>query len=228
MAKRKKKLPKRKIVKAQAAPEHPWDRQVEETDAAWAGFVGYRDLGPAERSLVKAARNVGKHPRVFEEWSQKWDWVARCHAFDAFMDRRKREADLAEIEAMRRRHIQMAMSLQGAAALALNKIVAAEHEPLRDEKGKILVDEKGKPLLGPLTLKPSEVRDLAELGVKLERLNRGEPDSIQEQRHELTVEDRRKSLQDAARSGTVRMAIRKALAEARGEVDERSGGPTKH
>lgn len=213
---------------AQATPEHPWERQIEETDSAWAGFVVYRDLGPAERSAAKAAKNSGKNHRLFEEWCQKWDWVARCHAFDAFMDRKKREADIAAIEEMRKRHIDFSMALQGTSALALNKIMALEKAPLRDHKGKIVVDEKGKPVLGPLTLKPSEVRDLAELGVKLERLNRGEPDSIQQQKHELTVDDRRRSLQSAAKNTTMRMAIRKALAEARGEVDERSGGPTKH
>lgn len=151
-------------------PEHPWDRQPGETDHAWPTFVAYRDQPPGERSLAKLAQRFDKSRQFLGQWSSKWEWVARCHAYDAWRDRQARAAEAAAVKAMRERHIQMAMSFQGAAALALNKIIAAEKT----------LGPDGKP--GPLTLKPSEVKDLAELGVKLERLNRGEPEAIVEER----------------------------------------------
>ena len=57
--------------------------------------------------------------------------------------------------------------MQGVAALALNKIGAAEKALTAD----------GKP--GPLTLKPNEVKELADIGSRLERLARGEPGEIE-------------------------------------------------
>lgn len=170
------------MVKEDLKPEHPWDRQPQETDQAWSGFVLYRDLGPAVRTLAKAAKAASKSAPLFLDWSQRWDWVARCRAYDAYLDKKKREADEAAIVDMRRRHIDFSMALQGTAALALNKIMNAEKAPALDAKGRPMLDAKGRPMLSPLTLKASEVRDLAELGVKLERLNRGEPESIAEQR----------------------------------------------
>lgn len=159
-----------KIAGPSEPPEFPWERQPGETDSAWAAFVVYRDDGPGERSLAKLGRKFGKNKENFERWSSTWDWVARVRAYDVFLDRKKREKDLAEVEAMRVRHIDFAMTLQGAAALALNKIVAAERAK----------DEKGQPL--PVILSPHEVKELAELGLKVERLNRGEPESIVEDR----------------------------------------------
>lgn len=148
-------------------PERPWERQRAEPDCAWEGFVAYRELGPGHRSLSAAAAKMGKKSSTLERWSRNWDWVARCHAYDVWVDRETKLAEITAIKDMRRRHIEFAMSFQGAAALALNKIIAAEKARTED----------GKP--GPLTLKPTEVKELAELGLRLERLNRGEPSEIE-------------------------------------------------
>jgi len=147
-----------------AAPEHPWDRQPGEPDSSWANFLAYRDMPPAVRSQEKAAHKVGKNPQTIGCQSQRWDWVARVRACDMWKDKQTQIAEIQSIQDMRRRHIQMAMSFQGAAALALNKIIQAEREG------------------SALTLKPGEVKELAELGIKIERLNRGEPETITEDR----------------------------------------------
>lgn len=141
-------------------PEHAWDRQLEEPDKSWAAFCVYRNMDPSNRSLASVERQLKKNPRTLAEWCGRWSWVLRVRAYDAWRDRQVQEAEIAEVRAMRRRHIEFAMALQGTAGLALNKIAVAERE--------------GK----QLTLKPSEVRDLAELGLKVERLNRGEPEII--------------------------------------------------
>jgi len=162
---------KRKVPEALAPPEHPWERQTHqrEPDAAFGGFVTYRDMGADHRSLAKVAAKLGKSTALAERWSHVWDWVVRVRAYDAWLDRETKRAEIGEVLEMRRRHIQLAMSFQGAAALALNKIIKAE--------------KNGE----QLTLKPSEVKELAELGVKIERLNRELPSDVTEQRVEQTT-----------------------------------------
>ena len=154
--------------------EYPWERLPTESDLPWQAFVEYRDLGYAKRGLKPVAQKLEKGVQLLAKWSTQYQWTERVHAYDSWLDRKKVEADVAAIQEMRKRHIEMALGLQGAAALALNKIVTAERS-----KG-----EDGKP--GPLTLKPSEVTAMAELGVKLERLNRGEPETISAQQVTVT------------------------------------------
>jgi hypothetical protein len=167
-------LKKRVVVKDPTPPEHPWERQIGETDSAWEAFAAYRDMGPGERSHGKLSQKFGKTPENFGRWSIAWQWVARCHAYDSWRDREQRKVEMEAVKDMRRRHIQMAMSFQGAAALALNKIIAAEKAVVRNADGTTSP--------APLTLKPGEVKELADLGIKLERLNRGEPETITEER----------------------------------------------
>lgn len=148
-------------------PEHAWERQPGEPDTAWVAFVQYRDLGPSERSLARLAQATNKKRELYGGWCGKWNWVARCAAYDSWVDRQSKLAEIEAIREMKRRHVQIALTLQGAGALALNKIVAAEKAMGAD----------GQP--GPLTLKPAEAMGLVDLGAKLERLSRGEPDSIE-------------------------------------------------
>lgn len=71
-----------------------WERQKGDTDVSYAAFCVYRDMG-AKRSLQKAAdAYYGKttvNLRYFEAWSSDNDWVARCEAYDAHMDTKRRE-----------------------------------------------------------------------------------------------------------------------------------------
>jgi len=143
-------------------PEYPWDRQPEEPDRSWVAFVRYRGMGPGSRALARVRKQIGQKDRALEVMSARWDWVARCSAYDIWVDKQAQQAEVAAVKDMRKRHIQMAMSLQGAAALALNKIITAERN------GQDLV------------LRPNEVKELAELGLRIERLNRGEPESTSE------------------------------------------------
>jgi hypothetical protein len=133
----------------------PWERQPKETEASWGAFIEYRDLGPVERSLSKLSKKFKKSVQNFSVWSRKHDWVKRCAAYDSWMDGKRLEVDADEIKAMRRRHIQLGSMLQGVAALALKKLVTSEQTQSKR------------------TLRPHEIRDLAELGAKLEQQSRG-------------------------------------------------------
>ena len=80
-----------------------WDRQPNETAAAFAAFCLYRDIPQGERSIVAAA---GKHrksggrasARNWEVWSSRYDWVNRAAEHDSELASRRRERRARELE----------------------------------------------------------------------------------------------------------------------------------
>jgi hypothetical protein len=95
-----------------------WDQQEGETPKAYAAFCAYRDITES-RSLRKAAQNLNKTLTHIAEWSEHWDWVGRCRAYDAYLElknRKTREAEhAAELAAYRER---MRKSATDTAAIA--------------------------------------------------------------------------------------------------------------
>lgn len=140
-----------------------WDRRKGESAKAFAAFRAYRDLGP-DRSFSKLGRALGKTPQAFEPFSVRNEWVRRCAAWDDEVDRRLQTATLRELEQMRARHIQASLTLQGVGLHELNKLV----ESVQRGGGRVLsVDQL--------------LRVLRE-GTTMERLNRGQPGEIVEER----------------------------------------------
>lgn len=71
-----------------------WDRREDETQRAYEVFCQYLELGPRDRSLDKVRQQLGKpsgYTRWLEEWSSKYDWVARAEAHDQMITERRRE-----------------------------------------------------------------------------------------------------------------------------------------
>lgn len=156
-----------------------YDRQPGETDKAWNAFTIYRDLG-LSRTHVKTREILGKttgYARVIEEWSSKWGWKVRIEAWDREKDRVARRAELAEVEEMRKRHIQLATNLIGLGAVELNKLIKLVRQNVENNE-----------------LSAIEVLKVIEAGIKLERATRGEPDSITKTTHEFGVDDERRML----------------------------------
>lgn len=142
-----------------------YDRLKAETDKAWAGFVCYRDMGP-DRTIAKVAREKGLTVKHFEKWSRDHRWVTRVAAYEAWQDRKLREAGMRAAELMRTRQVKLAVSMQGLGARELGKLLSvAQEEPTA-------------------TLNPRETREMITEGVKLERLSRGEPGEIVQQAQE--------------------------------------------
>lgn len=73
----------------------PWEQRETETNAAFAAFAFYRDMGP-RRSIRTAAKEAGKNGAQGQWglWSRTYDWVGRCRDFD-------RENDRQAVAAMR-------------------------------------------------------------------------------------------------------------------------------
>jgi len=154
------------------AERAPWERQPGETVRAYAAFCVYRDLFPQERSLRRAAEELAKTDpksrraeailRVLKAWSAKYRWVERVKAWDDEQDRLNRARQLREIQEMRERHANIAKHLQAKAYERLKRLDPDELEA------------------------PDVLRYFVE-AARLERLARGEPDIIAEQRGTVTV-----------------------------------------
>lgn len=154
-----------------------WELQPGETDLAFRAFVVYRDLG-GTRTLAQTTAIIGK-PKDYawqvEQWSAKHHWVQRVRAWDSHQDKLACAAALeAKQEAakqMVKRHLLISEQLQSMASVELmrwlHRLGVTELEP----------DLKRKP-----KLKPSTIQTLLDYAIKLERLNRDEPESIQEVR----------------------------------------------
>jgi hypothetical protein len=82
-----------------------WLQREDETDAAYAAFAVFRDLGTGrsvEAAFKKVRENAGrrgeKPPANWWQWSSNHDWKLRVRAYDEAI-----EAERLEIEARRRR-----------------------------------------------------------------------------------------------------------------------------
>jgi hypothetical protein len=79
-----------------------WDQLDGESDKAYGAFQTYLGLGLGNRTYVAAAEKLGK-PRNYDaalrQWASKYQWRARCHAFDAAQfDEEREKAEQARLE----------------------------------------------------------------------------------------------------------------------------------
>jgi len=138
----------------------PWERQPGETSKAYAAFCIYRDLG-LERTLNNVRKKFAENGKRISvkflgRWSSKYNWVARCEAYDDYLERKKREEKEAAILKMAERHAKLAMAFQQKIAQRLQEV-------------------------DPLELSPSDMVKWLDVATKLERLSRGEPTEIGKQ-----------------------------------------------
>lgn len=135
---------------------NPWDQQQNESSKALERFALYRDMG-AGRSLRKLAKDLELNPSTLAEISTKHGWQERVVAFDAYIDKASQHNQIAQVKAMKRRQIALALRAQ--------KVV---------EKGlkKILRDMDDEHLLRKLS--PEGLSKILDTGCRLERLNRDE------------------------------------------------------
>ena len=133
-----------------------WECQEAETPKAYEAFCVYRDMGPS-RSIVKAGQKLGKNKITLEKWSSQYSWVKRAAAWDLEQDRISRESQIKEIQQMRQRHTQLAMKM----------LDEAEHMLA-------LISDKD--------IKAADVSRMVETASKLERISRGDVESVIEER----------------------------------------------
>lgn len=143
-----------------------------------------------ERTLAKVAQTLGLGLPGVEELSAKWGWRARCDAWDRERDRQERdaraEAQRNAIHSMVERHTAIASSLQRLATVELARTM-----------NRLGVNAQNPNMAQMPNLSIDQIQKLIDYAIKLERLNRGEPGEINEQRN--TVEDTWAAIVAAAR-----------------------------
>lgn len=161
------KQPKKKPE--QEMPENIWEKLPTENADQYAKFCLYRDMayqGTPEtvdnrgqivysrrlnkRSLRKLAKDLNlTAARPLELLSVKFDWQARCEAYDVDLDRRSRQAQEEAVIKMREDHALL---------------------------GAQMIRKATKRLLGipEEEITAGDLIRLADVGVKIERLSRGE------------------------------------------------------
>jgi hypothetical protein len=148
----------------------PWERRKGEPMQAYQFFLLYRDM--IQRSIARLTRLVGKKsPRSLEKLASKWEWRARAEAWDEEFSHRmlldKGKAAGVQLEAMLKRHIQLGIGMQTAAAKDLQALVHKVEQANKEAK------KAGKKHHEPV-LTVTEMVRLAENGVNLERISRGQ------------------------------------------------------
>lgn len=172
-----------------------WEQQPGESGTLFAHFVFYRDMRypkvtrqvkdedgkikktttetvmdgtvPYEkRSLRKTAEALGMNKRTIANQSAKWDWVRRCEAYDAHVDRMNREANEAAIRKMKQEHALLAQQM------------------IRKATSRLLTMPDDE-------ISAAELARIVDVGVKVERLSRGESTENQAVTHTGEVEVKR-------------------------------------
>lgn len=143
----------------------PWDPQAEESRQAYEAFVCYRDLG-SERSLEAVGRRLEKSWKLCGRWSSRWKWLDRVAAYDAHMadiEQKAREKALTKkAEDWASKELEMAR-------LLYDKAKAMLAFPLAKQ-----VTKDGQTVVMPADWRMRDAAAIAEAGVKMERLARGE------------------------------------------------------
>lgn len=159
---------KKKPQEAPEMPEDIWEQLPGETADHYTKFCLYRDMAydgkpeqfngkdytfgrkTKKRSLQKLADELGlKSKRPVEQLSVKYDWGARCEAYDLDLERRIRQAHESAILKMTEDHALLGAQMIRKAMSRLLKIPEDE-------------------------ISASDLVRLADVGVKIERLSRGE------------------------------------------------------
>lgn len=138
----------------------PWERQDNESSPAFEAFALYRDTHP--RSLRKVSEMLKKSKSLIGGWSKTYTWGERCRQWDNELDAVSQQTQIDEVKEMKRRQIKMAVHMQELAHKAFKLLEAA----LESKNGKSVISAD------------NSVR-MADIGAKLERLNRDEPSSIE-------------------------------------------------
>lgn len=102
-----------------------WEQLEGESDAEWAAFGEYRDLGPG-RDLKTVCSKVGRSLATIKRYSSRHRWTERAAAWDAELTRRGDDAALDEAEQIKRDHLRV---LKKARRVAEKKIDALLEHP---------------------------------------------------------------------------------------------------
>ena len=131
--------------------------------------------------------NFGKRKvQQFNKWSSKYNWVARCEAWDVEEEQQRIAAKRESIRKMDERQATYGESLQ---KIGIINIHAHAGLNVKDKAGKAI----------EITIPVEESRKLFETGLKAERIARGEVTEISERKHGGAIDIREVEIREQAR-----------------------------
>lgn len=157
----------------------PWEPQKGESPPAYQAFAEYRDLGEA-RSLESVARLLSKSSQLLKRWSARWKWVERSQAYDTHMQEIEQKA---REKALTKKAEDWATKELEMAGLLYEKAKSMLGFPLTKQ-----VTKDGQTVVMPADWRMRDAAAIAEAGIKMERLARGESTE------NVSVDDKRKKL----------------------------------
>lgn len=129
-----------------------WQRKPDESRRAYEAFLLYRNS--ATRRLAEVAEKLVPACSVpnVARWSTRHRWQQRAWSWDKEEDRKQQEEEARARSAARKRHLQIAQSMQEVAVRGLMEMKA------RAASG------------AALNMSPTEVENMLTEGIKIERL----------------------------------------------------------
>ncbi len=136
----------------------PWERQPAETEEAWLAFRAYRDMPPEERQI---RRTAAKAISTLSRWYRDHNWDERVKAHDAVMDK-------ISVEERKKIYERSAREI----AIDHMEILADLRDIAKTELA-LFADSMRQQSM-PGSIKPRDLVRFVEVGIKMDRLVRGE------------------------------------------------------
>lgn len=134
-----------------------WEKLAEEPERAFLRFKKYREMG-TKRSLRSLAKDEKVQLSAIACLSTKFEWQKRAAEWDKHVDQISQQNEIDEVLAMKKRQISLALKAQKVAEYGLEKLI--RHIEFKE------VSE----------LRTLDLSKLLDIGCRLERLNRDEPE----------------------------------------------------
>jgi len=150
-----------------------WDRRQGETRKAFRAFTLYRDQ-PDKRGFKEVGAQLNCSVQNVFKWAKKYDWYNRVRAWDVHEDQQAQEAQIRERRAMAERIAHSGKRLQDVALAQLEKLCDRLENGKPDPADPETDPAKKRRIYPELT--PYQIARMYEVGVKSERVGRGEPD----------------------------------------------------
>jgi hypothetical protein len=181
-----------KVVDGAAKSARPIDtsvpiylQQERETDVAYEAFARYMRMPRGERAVARAAHELNKSISLLSKWSREWSWPARARARDHEQDEQERLSKLDAARKMGDRHAQQSALIVN----ALTQPALALMRKIQENPG-LMADMLEPNADGKVPA--SKIKAVFEMIVRaahalpqvtgIERLARGEPATIAEER----------------------------------------------
>jgi hypothetical protein len=147
-------------------------KKLTESKPAFEAWRVYARL-MEKRSIRKVAQQLDKSTTLIGRWSVVWKWQERARLWDDYVSETENLAFIKERQAMARRQAQASVIQQNCATRALIELDA-------------------EVAAGRRKLTPSEITRMLSEGAKLERINRGDPDTDQVAKIIVTISQQEK------------------------------------